>query len=768
MLSTFTSYNLITRDLLTSLTRTQQDSINAREETYYKENIGKVTSVDEFLDDYRLFNYAMKAYGLEDMTYAAAFMRKVLESDLSDDSSFANSLTDSRYRDFAAAFNFQEETPVAQTEAQLDDVIGLYTAGVESAGSAIQEETRYYNIVIDKVDNVTDIFQNDRLKAYVFQAFGIDEDTYSYQNIRDVMTSDIDDTDSYVNQTYVPYIEELEQKIADATTQLSDTSLTTEERSAIRADITTWNGFIDTAEGYLELASAFNFNEDGTVPDGETAQTADMKAATNEAYTLANPRVTSAAALLNKAYFEEAIQSITTVDDFVADSRLVDYVRTAYELTEVSIVNATIENILTSDPDDPTSYIYTVGNGDERFIALASAFNFNEDGTLDDGVTAQVGTQTVATSNLYMVHYNDADDEADETLISGYKADVAELESVDDFIDSDSVVELALKAFGLDPDSVSTYTLKQVLLSDLNDPKSYVYQLKDERFVELAKAFNFDEEGAITVPLMAQSETQILAVSQLYVLEKSRFGTDEEQETAEEEASYYSEEIQKIETLDEFLSNERLVNFVLEANRIDPETVTPEFLQEVFASDLDDPESVANTQENRAWRWIVSSFNFDAEGNVADVEDGTIQLRQGVYKTIDYYIRQAMEETAGEDNAGVRLALYFERKAPTITSAYDILADDALYEVFKVTYGVSDEVGNADVDAQAEMIERYLDLEELQDPEFVSKMIVKFAVLYDTENNVDTSAAVTVLSGGTAGVSADLLLSLAQLRAGGS
>ena len=43
-----------------------------------------VIPVDEFLDDYRLYTYAVKAYGLEDMGYAKAFMRKVLESDLTD------------------------------------------------------------------------------------------------------------------------------------------------------------------------------------------------------------------------------------------------------------------------------------------------------------------------------------------------------------------------------------------------------------------------------------------------------------------------------------------------------------------------------------------------------------------------------------------------------------------------------------------------------------------------------------------------------------
>jgi hypothetical protein len=43
-----------------------------------------VKSVDDLLKNDRLYQYAMKAHGLEDMTYAKAFMKKVLESDLSD------------------------------------------------------------------------------------------------------------------------------------------------------------------------------------------------------------------------------------------------------------------------------------------------------------------------------------------------------------------------------------------------------------------------------------------------------------------------------------------------------------------------------------------------------------------------------------------------------------------------------------------------------------------------------------------------------------
>ena len=45
-------------------------------------------------------------------------------------------------------------------------------------------------------------------------------------------------------------------------------------------------------------------------------------------------------------------------------------------------------------------------------------------------------------------------------------------------------------------------------------------------------------------------------------------------------------------------------------------------------------------------------------------------------------------------------------------------------------------------------------------------MIVKFSVLYDTENNLEASAAEAVLSGSSGGISGDLLFSIAQLRNG--
>ncbi len=119
MTSTLTSYMLLSRNLATSLQRKGAEPITARETAYYQANIGKVKSADDFMADQRLYSYAMKAFGLEDMTYAKAFMRKVLTEGTSDSSAFANRLADDRYVAFAKAFDFADGATAQGTDPTL-------------------------------------------------------------------------------------------------------------------------------------------------------------------------------------------------------------------------------------------------------------------------------------------------------------------------------------------------------------------------------------------------------------------------------------------------------------------------------------------------------------------------------------------------------------------------------------------------------------------------------------------------------------------------
>jgi len=96
--------------LQSTLTRQQAahrtDQSSQRIETYFRENIGKVSSAEDLVSDRRLLTVALTAFGLEEDINAKAFVTKVLEDGTLDPNSLANRLSDSRYKAFSAAFGF--------------------------------------------------------------------------------------------------------------------------------------------------------------------------------------------------------------------------------------------------------------------------------------------------------------------------------------------------------------------------------------------------------------------------------------------------------------------------------------------------------------------------------------------------------------------------------------------------------------------------------------------------------------------------------------
>jgi hypothetical protein len=107
MMATISSYAAITANLDRSISRVAADPANARASADYLERISNITTVDAFLKDDRVFTYALKAHGLEDMAYAKAFIRKVLEEGTDGPRAFANQLADPRYKELAETFNFK-------------------------------------------------------------------------------------------------------------------------------------------------------------------------------------------------------------------------------------------------------------------------------------------------------------------------------------------------------------------------------------------------------------------------------------------------------------------------------------------------------------------------------------------------------------------------------------------------------------------------------------------------------------------------------------
>lgn len=764
-MTSISTYQFYTRDTSVTRARIEADPIISREMAYYKENISQITTVDEFLDDDRLYNYAMKAYGLEELTYAKGLMRQVLESDLNDENSFANLLEDTRYKNMAAAFDFGNTLAEAevQTNDQFEDTVELYSTAIERRNTSLVQELTYYESVIETVTDVDDIFYNQTLRDQLFQAFEIDPDIFDYDTIRSVLTSDADDPASYVNVNFVDNITTWQTQITDLYTERSEATEES-EYDKITRQIEQYQKFVDKAYIYQEMAQSFNFSEDGSLADGVSAQTAEQISDFKEKVILAEPELTISAMLINQDYYREQLAAATDVEDLVYNIRLSEIILSSFSLPTTTSFSDMIW-AMTEDISDPDHEIYNMDSG---FVDLAEAFNFNSDGSVPDGEEMQTAEQTDDMMILYSTRYDDEEEEQRLSDTSQFGTYIDYTSDLDDLLSSlaaaTTIREYLLRANDIGEDELSTFQMKKILTSDLSDPDSYVNQLGDERYRNLAKSLNFDENGDITSPRYAQDENEITRIAKAYYTQMTMFdSTTETAELAEEEVLYYRERMAELETVDEIIADARLIEFIAKSEGLSYEDLADGVLGLLLRSDLDDSESYANSFEDVRYQKIAGSFSFDEFGRIAQSSISGAQSERGLVETQHLYVTQSIEEEAGETEVGARLALYFARTAPTISSVYEILADEALGQFVRTTLSLAEETASADIDKQAQLIESRLDIQDFQDSEKVNEMINRFLVLYDLENGNNYDPTVAAFSSATS-FSADTLASFAQLQ----
>ena len=145
------------------------------------------------------------------------------------------------------------------------------------------------------------------------------------------------------------------------------------------------------------------------------------------------------------------------------------------------------------------------------------------------------------------------------------------------------------------------------------------------------------------------------------------------------------------------------------------------------------------------------------------------RVGQFVGRVVDRYSRQSLEEDAGSTNEGVRLALYFERKADGLNTAYDVLADRALLQVVQTATGISPATASQPLEKQAREIEKRIDLSELSDPAKLEEFLTRFTTLWEVSNpsGPPASAQVAALAPAAFGIDVNTLMSLQNIKYGG-
>lgn len=170
---------------------TQQEAFNSsatvqRDTDYFAENISKVETAEDLVNDRRLLSVALGAFGLDDDINNKYFVQKILEDGSIDTDSLANKLSDKRYLEFTKAFGFgdfdvpnttlstlPDEITSAFREKQFEVAVGEQNSDMRLALSLDRELGKIADLSTSDDGKWFTIMGNAPLRSVFEEAFGM-------------------------------------------------------------------------------------------------------------------------------------------------------------------------------------------------------------------------------------------------------------------------------------------------------------------------------------------------------------------------------------------------------------------------------------------------------------------------------------------------------------------------------------------------------------------------------------------------------------------
>jgi hypothetical protein len=243
-----------------------------------------------------------------------------------------------------------------------------------------------------------------------------------------------------------------------------------------------------------------------------------------------------------------------------------------------------------------------------------------------------------------------------------------------------------------------------------------------------------------------------------------------------QQTKYYQANIGNVKSAKDLIKNYRLFNYVMTSFGLSSmASYGKGLIQKVLEQGVGNSKNLAYTLKDSRILELAKTFDFVSNGEKT-TSSSAVQT-----DVVNNYLRQALESNQGQLNPGVQMALHFERSAPNITTAYQILADKDLLSVVQTALGLSKYMSMEDIDKQANTLSKLINFKDFQDPKKLHNFIQRFAAQYDIANSdgsttgsISSSLAGTnailagASSGSTIGISSSVLASLSSLRLGGA
>ncbi len=141
-LSGYTGWTFLQRTIETQKETFGNSAEMQRDEEYFRENIGKITSAEELVSDYRLLKVSLGAFGLDEDINNRYYIQRILSDGTTSDTALSSKLADKTYARLSAAFGFGEgETSLNRMEGFADAILTSYKDRQFESAVGDQDET---------------------------------------------------------------------------------------------------------------------------------------------------------------------------------------------------------------------------------------------------------------------------------------------------------------------------------------------------------------------------------------------------------------------------------------------------------------------------------------------------------------------------------------------------------------------------------------------------------------------------------------------------
>lgn len=195
--------------------------------------------------------------------------------------------------------------------------------------------------------------------------------------------------------------------------------------------------------------------------------------------------------------------------------------------------------------------------------------------------------------------------------------------------------------------------------------------------------------------------------------------------TAKREIAAFRERIGTISNVDDLMKDREVFGFVMKAFGMENQIYAKAMVRKILTSDIDDKKSLVNRLTSSDYKDLHKTMGFKPDGKADWKLKSTVWQDQLVERFVD----QRLIDSQSEISPSVGQALSFLEDVPKFTSWYKVLSDKQASKFMRVALGIPESLAKGDIDAQKKLFEKKMNIEDLQDPKKVQKLVRQYAAI---------------------------------------